>query len=159
MGDSNAMRRAKAELMASLENLDATQEFQVIFYNTAPLLLTPPNKGTGMFRGIDTHRVDVARQLGDILAEGGTTHLNALEMAIKFDPDVIFFLTDADEPGIKSGELEDIRLRNEGRARIHCIEFGEGPKIPSVGQTRNFLQRLADDSGGQYRYLDVKTLQ
>lgn len=159
MDDSSAMRRAKAELMASLENLDATQQFQVIFYNNEPLLLTSPNSESGMFRGIDTHRVDVERQLGAIRADGGTTHLNALEMALGFNADVIFFLTDADVPGISLRELEEIGRRNENGARIHCIEFGEGPNTPLPGEPRNFLQQLSDESGGEYKYIDVTGLQ
>ena len=158
MDDYHAMRQAKAELMASLENLDATQEFQVIFYNNEPLLLTPPSDRSDMFRGIDTHRLQVERQLGTVQPIGGTTHFNALELAMKFNADVIFFLTDADEPGLTLGEMETIRLANNGAARIHCIEFGEGPDLKRPGDPRNFLQKLATESGGTYKYIDVKHL-
>ena len=92
---------------------------------------------------------------GDELFE---THFNALELAMKFNADVIFFLTDADEPGLTLGEMETIRRANNGAARIHCIEFGEGPDLKRPGDPRNFLQKLASESGGTYKYIDVKHL-
>ncbi len=158
MDDNRAMRRAKAELMASLENLDVTQEFQVIFYNNEPLTLVAPGHRSDMFRGIDTHRTEVERQLGAIRPDGGTTHFNALVQALKFNADVIFFLTDADEPGLTLDELETMQRQNNGGARIHCIEFGDGPNLRRPGEPPNFLQKLADQSGGTYKYHDVKKL-
>lgn len=152
------LRSAKAELKASLENLDATQEFQVIFYNTEAIPLVPRSNHSDMFRGIDPHRQDVERQLGSIQADGGTTHLAALEAALQYNADVIFFLTDADELNLNADELASITRRNNGGARIHCIEFGNGPDLTQVGAPRNSLQKLAEQNGGKYRYRDVKRL-
>ncbi len=159
MSDYGAMRSAKVELMASLENLDATQQFQVIFYNNKPLPLVPTNGRFEMFRGIDPHRSDVERQLGSIVPDGGTSHLAALEAALKYNADVIFFLTDGAIPGLTIDEMEEIRRRNNGGARIHCIEFGDGPSLHQQGGPRNFLQKLAEQNGGQYKYRDVKRLR
>ncbi len=74
-------------------------------------------------------------------------------MALNLQPDVVFFLTDADEPELTSAELQQVRRWNQGSA-INAIEFGFGP------QTRkdNFLVRLARDNGGQHVYVDVSTL-
>lgn len=156
--DYDALRSAKTELMASLEHLDATQQFQVIFYNDKVLELVPRSQRTEMFRGIDPHRQDVASQLGSVLAEGGTSHIDALKAALKYNADVIFFLTDADTPGLNTEELEWVRRRNNGGARIHCIEFGVSPDLTKKGGPRNFLQKLAEQNGGSYKYLNVKSL-
>jgi len=155
MSDFGAIRVAKAELMSSLERLDATQQFQVIFYSNSPLLLDPRNARSELFRGIDTHRLEVRRQVEAIQPDGGTRHLDALKRAMKLDPDVIFFLTDAAQPELTSRELADVKQRNNGGARIHCIEFGKGPSLQSARGAKNFLQKLADQNAGQYQYRDV----
>jgi hypothetical protein len=155
MGEHGAMRVAKAELMSSLERLDATQEFQVIFYNNDPLQLVPRNTRSQLFRGIDTQRLEVRRQSDAILPDGGTRHLEALRMALKLNPDVLFFLTDAAEPELTTAELADIKKRNNGGTRIHCIEFGKGPNLQAARGPKNFLQKLAEQNDGQYQYRDV----
>jgi hypothetical protein len=91
--------------------------------------------------------------VGSIVADGGTDHVRALEVALKMRPDVIFFLTDADEPQLSRNDLDRIQRLNYGSV-INAIEFGAGPK--SGGQ--NFLQTLAAENAGQHGYVDVTTL-
>lgn len=155
MSDYGAIRVAKAELMSSLERLDATQEFQVIFYSDVSLPLESRDPRSDMFRGINTHRLEVRRQTDAIQPDGGTRHLVALTAALKLNPDVIFFLTDAAEPELTAAELAGIKQRNNGSSRIHCIEFGKGPDLHSARGGRNFLQKLAEQNDGQYQYRDV----
>ena len=96
----------------------------------------------------------LARQfVQGIKATGGTEHISALVMALKMRPDVMFFLTDADEPVLTSAELSRIGRLNQGAA-IHTIEFGIGPQVRS----ENFLARLARQNGGQHVYVDVAKL-
>jgi len=47
----------------------------------------------------------------------------ALEMALRLKPDVIFFLTDGQEPPIHAGELEQLKLleRQEVTNSLHRI--------------------------------------
>jgi hypothetical protein len=152
MHDYGALRVAKAELKSSLERLDATQEFQVIFYSNSPVMLEPRNTRSDMFRGIDTHRLEVDRQIAAISPDGGTNHIPALEMALKLNPDVIFFLTDGAGVTISDTELARLKQRNNGGTRIHCIEFGKS----NLGRgVKNFLQRLAEQNDGEYQYRDV----
>ncbi len=47
------------------------------------------------------------------------------------------------------------RRLNDGRATMHAIEFGQGPK---VGGDHNFIVQLAQQNGGEYRYVDVTQL-
>ena len=81
----------------------------------------------------------------------GTHHLTAVQTALSLKPEVLFFLTDADAPILRAADLNEIRKKNRGRTRIHCIEFGTGPFIVD-----SFLKRLAAQNGGTYRYRDVK---
>jgi Ca-activated chloride channel family protein len=76
-------------------------------------------------------------------------------MALRMNPEVIFFLTDALEPPLWPKDLERIRTMNGGRVRIHSIEFGQGPELGVDANIGNFLRKLANQNGGSYRYHDV----
>ena len=152
-----AMRAAKAELLRSLDRLQPDQQFQVLFYSIDSQPLDPgPGRDRlgGLFRGTVADRDRVARQLDRIVPDGGTRHRPAVEAALRYAPDVIFFLTDGDRPGLTLVELDDIAARNAGRCRIHCIQFGRG----GAGPQRTFLHRLADQNGGRYVYKDTTRL-
>ena len=79
--------------------------------------------------------------------------MQALTMALRMNPDVVFFLTDADEPRLSTSELQRIRARNRGTS-INTIEFGSGP---SSGRY-TFLRQLADENQGKHAYVDVTSL-
>ena len=146
------MAAAKAELLASLKDLKSTHQFQIIFYNH---LLSVCDSGSGPRmlwgdeRGKATAEEFVRRTKGD----GGTKHLPALLTALRLQPDVIFFLTDADDPALTAEEMARVRDSNQGTV-INCIEFGSGDQ--KAGE--NFLQRLARENGGKHAYVDTSKL-
>ncbi len=149
---------AKDELTASLQRLDEFQQFQVIFYNADGQFVLESGAGTDdYFWGTDTQRLSALRQFRLVQPSGGTNHIPALERALKFEPDVVFFLTDGQEPQVTPAELQHIRRLNR-HARIHCIEFGEGTRTtgPDGIDPGNWVQKLALENGGQYIYRDVR---
>jgi Ca-activated chloride channel family protein len=160
MENYGALRAAKAELIASLERLDEQQEFQVIFYNQSPLALKPRNERFDIFWGTDVQRLDAVGQINAVTSDGATQHMPALLKALELNPDVIFFLTDGDEPPLTKGDLELIKRRNR-RARIHCIQFGKGTRLTDAAgkDPGNWLQKLAAQHEGQYTYRDVTRFQ
>ncbi|MCR5163624.1 MAG: hypothetical protein K6C40_06365, partial [Thermoguttaceae bacterium] len=99
--------------------------------------------------------IGAERFLSSITAMGGTDHRTALTMALSRHPDVIFFLTDADEneTTINAADLERIRKNSMG-TQINAIQFGNGPQP----KESNWLKRLAEQNGGQFVYLDVNRL-
>jgi hypothetical protein len=139
--------------MASLRRLDESQAFQVIFFNDAPREL---NHRFGMFHGTEADRQLVEDQLASVGASGGTNRHLALRKALEFQPDVIYFLTDIDDP-MTAAQREEVRKRLKG-AQINCVEFGIGPEV--TGQdgkpVQNFLRRIAEESGGGHIYVDIK---
>lgn len=155
MFDYNAISVAKAELLASLQQLDSSQQFAVIFYNEKCHPLRTPEGKEGLFWGTDTNRTFAGQFIRGIQPDGGTRHLDALLMALGYGPDVIFFLTDAGEPVLYPGDLDKIKKRNNGRSRIFTIEFGKGANL----RTDNFLKKLARDNGGSHSYRDVQEFQ
>jgi hypothetical protein len=147
---------AKAELRASLADLDGLNQFQIIFYNDRATLLNPfhPLPPRVLF-ATDANRRSAEQFIERTVADGATRHMEALRMAIAMAPDVIFFLTDAADPQLTAAELARVRRLNErAGATIHAIEFGAGP----FSGRRNFLVALAEQNRGQHTYVDVTQL-
>ena len=147
---------AKRELIASLGSLRKTCEFQIVFYNERPTVFNPtPGAPATLLFASDANRESAFGFIQNMKGRGGTGHLAALEAALRMAPDVVFFLTDADEPRLSEEELALIERWNRSAASIHTIEFGVGPKRSGV----NFLERIAQRNHGQYVYRDVSTLE
>lgn len=156
MGDYNALDFAKAELMASLQGLNSSQKFQIIFYNEEIKRFQIPNQAIELYPATDVNRNRAKRFVGSVRPTLGTQHQPAILAALNYKPDVIFFLTDAREPALQSEQLDYIRKQNQTGARIHCIEFGVGEELGKG--TGNFLKTLARQNKGTYSYRDVTKL-
>jgi hypothetical protein len=147
---------AKAELIASLKSLQSVHQFQIIFYNDRPSVMNPfyPQQPRLLF-GDDQSKRLAENFVRGVVADGGTRHMEALKLALGMTPDVIFFLTDAEEPQLTPAELAEIeRLNKRVGATINTIEFGSGP----YNGSNNFLVRLARMNGGRHGYVDVSSL-
>ena len=141
---------AKAEMIASLDSLEDTHQFQIVFYNEMPKAFNPAGQPGKLAFATEQNKERARRFIGSITAYGRTEHETALELAIRMQPDVIFFLTDANEPRLSGRQLYQIQRKAAG-IQINAIEFGIGPK-----QGRdNFLEKLAHQNGGQYAYRDI----
>jgi len=144
---------AKRELIESLEGLGAVHKFQIIFFNHNRRTFDLSG-GQDRMPFADERTRELARRfIMAIRADGGTDREAALMAALKMRPDVIFFLTDADDP-MFPGELERVRSTNRGGASIHTIEFGFG-RSPGGD---NFLKKLARDNAGKHGYVDISRL-
>jgi hypothetical protein len=154
MANDNAMRTAKAALVASLQSLTESQQFQIVFYNNAPSLMKLRNASPGdLAYATEVNKTFARQYIAGIEPDLGTNHVPALQLALRLKPEVLFFLTDADEPQITPGELQELQRLNQGKTRIHTIEFGRGGEL---GENINFLKKLASQNGGTYRYHDVR---
>ncbi|MCR9294884.1 MAG: hypothetical protein NXI32_19365 [bacterium] len=150
------LRAAKQELIKSLQSLAPVHQFQIIFYNDSPLPFGGlSGAGPRLLTGETQSKVAAERFVRDVIADGGTRHLDALRMALGIGPDVVFFLTDADS-GLPANEIENLQLRaSRSGATIHAIQFGAGPNQSDGG----WIRRLSNGTGGQYRYIDVTQLE
>jgi hypothetical protein len=145
---------AKRQLIESLQSLESVHQFHIIFFNTRTQAFDITGGGRRIAFATDRNKQLAANFVGGIVADGGTDRLVALREAIAFAPDVIFFLTDADDPMSRT-ELDAIaRANRRAQAAICVIEFGRR-QSPSPG---NFLSVLARESGGQYGYVNTTTL-
>ncbi len=144
------MMAAKSELTRALQSLQSNQQFQIIFYNEKPTVFSPRK----LLLADEPNRREALKFLASITPDGGTNHKDALHLALAQHPDVIFFLTDADEPPMTAAELAEIKREN-GSTQINTIQFGIGPQPANT----NFLMRLAEQNRGQYVYIDVRSLR
>lgn len=149
------MAAAKAQLTASLGDLESVHQFQIVFYNDEPAVFHPDRSGPSIILfASEENKLLAIRFVERMTAFGGTRHIRALEIALGMSPDVVFFLTDAAEPQLTPAELSRIRRLNRAEATINAIEFGSGPQR----RGENFLMRLARQNHGKHVYVDVAKL-
>jgi hypothetical protein len=147
------LKAAKTQLLASLDSLDSTHRFQIIFYNQRPEIFNPTGQRHKLAFATEQNKRNADKFIRGITATGSTHHVDALRLATGLQPDVIFFLTDAGEPQLSAGQLYDIRRRAAGTV-IHTIEFGVGPQ----DNPNNFLVKLARENDGEHVYQDISKL-
>jgi len=152
MGGSGhvALRAVKEELHKSLEKLDTVHQFQIIFYNEKPAVFNPSGIPGRLAFANQANKDRAVRFIESIVADGNTRHDEALKLAIRLRPDVIFFLTDGDDPKLSRREMDQIQRMANG-ITINAIEFGAGPPP----EEKSFLATLAEENGGQYAYVDL----
>jgi hypothetical protein len=149
MGLNGSWAAAKRELLASLQNLPADARFQVVLYNRSaePLHI----EGTANLAPATRRNKQCVEELLDGLrAEGGTDHLSALKRALSLRPEVIFFLTDADD--FRSEHIRAITEINHGRAVIHTIELSGSRRT----REQSALQILAQENRGSYQLVSLE---
>ena len=145
---------AKRQLVESLKSLESVHQFHIIFFNTNTQSFDITAGGRRIAFASDRNKQLAANFVGGITADGGTDRLVALREAISFSPDVIFFLTDADDPMSASELAEIARANRRSRSAICVIEFGRRATPPGS----NFLTELARQTGGQYGYVNAARL-
>ena len=147
--DSAPLRYAKRELLKSLESLNDTNQFQIVFYNDS---ISPMARK--MFFATDGDKRRAANFVRSMPGDGGTKHLPALRQALAMSPEVIFFLTDADE-SLTFSQLAEIQERADlSRTTIHTIRFSLG-SAPDDG---GWIRDLAVMNRGTFKYIDVSTI-
>ena len=153
--DGPPLAAAKRQLIESLKSLESVHQFHIIFFNTHTQSFDITGGGRRIAFATERNKQLAANFVGGIVADGGTDRLIALREALAFSPDVIFFLTDADDP-MSPSELADIaRANRRSQTAICVIEFGRR-QSPSPG---NFLSELARESGGQYGYVNASQIR
>jgi hypothetical protein len=149
--DNKPLDRAKAELLASIGALNEVQQFYIIFYNQDQKLFRIDRSGGRLIWANDQNKKLAKQFVDSIQAEGGTKHADALVLALKMHPDVIFLLTDGDPPDdLTKEELARVERLNSGATVIDVIQISPPPP---AGET-NHLEVLAKHSGGRHVYVD-----
>lgn len=143
MGKDGLWDRASREIVRSLERLSEEAQFQIIVYNNSARALLPA--APGWLSTTPARRAEVARALYALAPEGRTNHAPALNLALSLRPEVVFFLTDADD--LSQALLKQVDSWNHHGAVIHAIELNRC-ESPRPGTP---MQILAQRHRGEYR--------
>jgi len=150
MGANGALAAACRELRASAQKLPGLARFQIIIYNDQAHVLLPRYQDwleptPSVLQAVDDALESLARQV----PEGGTDHEPALKMAFLLRPDVVYFLTDADD--LKPRHLRLVRSLNQSRAIVHTIELNSRNR----DRRQMPLQVMARENRGVYQGVDL----
>ena len=144
------LNRAKSELLRSIDALTDLQQFYIIFYSHEQKLFQIDPTGKRLIFASDTNKKLAHQFVDSIEAGGGTKHAEALMMALRMHPDVIFQLTDGDPPDdLTAEELARVQRLNTAGTVINVIQIS-----PPDTTHDNMLIKLATQSGGQHIYAD-----
>ena len=146
----NALAAVKTELIRSLKTVDSVHQFQIISYNERPRLFNPTGEPGRLVFGTDQNKTAAENFINSVVADGGTSHEDALMLAIKLRPDAIYWLSDGDDPKLTAKQLDRIDNRGAGTI-INTIELGVGPQADA----EDFMVKVARQSGGKHVYIDL----
>ncbi len=146
------LKAAQGQLKASLRLLQPNQKFAVIFFNEyRDRLKLRRNDDQPIYFATDVNKELASHQIDRVTADRGTVPMPAILEAISLEPDVIYFLTDGDESELSPAEMAQVRQLSRS-ITIHVIKLGDGT-LSSLSPS--WLKRLADQSHGEYRELNI----
>lgn len=102
----------KRELAASIERLTPVQRFQVMFFQNESALAAPhpdldqSDRALQLMRATTANKREVGAWIDGISANGRSTPIHALRMALALQPDVIFLLSSGDNITREGGDAE-----------------------------------------------------
>lgn len=145
MNEVERFRRAREELIYSIEKLSPDQNFYVILFNDGAMPMDADDPAPAN----DQEFKRLRYWLENVVPSGGTNPLPALEYALSFDPDAIYFLSDGEFEPIVIAAVREKNRKSRLHPRtvpIHTIAF-----TSQAGE--NQMRIIARTSGGKYRFV------
>jgi hypothetical protein len=153
MNEGSRYRRAAAELIRAVEGLDADQWFFVVlFQGQSQIMLGMAPAEAQLLPATEENKAALETWLARMQPDGWSDPRDALDLAIKVQPNAIFLLSDGE---FKTGPrtrriggvtLTRVRYQNVTHVPIHTLAY-EDPI------NRRILKGLARQSAGTYRYI------
>ncbi|MBI2827454.1 MAG: VWA domain-containing protein [Planctomycetia bacterium] len=145
------LQAAKRELMKAIDGLDENTQFAIVVFNSGVQVWH-----RDLVPATDRAKQAAARFVLGQEAQGSTASYDALESALRYDAEAIYFLTDGAPNGGKIDAppaiVEAITRTNRGRRlSIYSIGIGVGQR---GGLFDTFLEALAKANWGEYRRVD-----
>lgn len=131
--------RVKLELLHTVARMTEDEKFFVMFFNDVAV----PMPATRLMEATPDAQRRYLRWVAEARAGGLTEPAGALALALKLEPDVIYFLTDGD---FAYRVVPMVTKLNRGRTIIHTIGFGDNEGEP-------FLKEIASKNRGRYRFI------
>ncbi len=131
--------RVKLELINSIRALSPEKKFYIVFFNDGPI----PMPSDRLMEANDATKLHYLRWMIHVPPDGQTDPALALLLALKLDPDTIYFLTDGDfRPTI----VREVAVSNRRGVKIHTIGFTQD-------RGESLLRTIAKQNGGTYTYV------
>lgn len=132
-------RRLKFELLKAIGTMGATQQFYIVYFNDQAV----PMPASGLQYATPDAQQHFLRWMAKVPAVGETDPREALRVALKLNPQVIYFLTDGSFEYKIDQELMQFRQR---RIQIHTFAFGS-----KEGET--VMKAVASNNQGEYHFV------
>lgn len=132
-------RRVQFEILQSVGHMSPDQEFFIIFFSDR----MHPMPASAMQPATPQLKQRYLRWMSGWRADGDTDPLDAMRLALRLQPDVIYFLTDGSFEHRTNEELTKLRQQ---RTAIHTFCFGD-----AAGE--EVLQFIARSNRGEYHFV------
>jgi hypothetical protein len=134
-----ALGRVKLELLSCVSQMSEDQQFFIVYFNDHAIPM-PARELAFATREAKQHYLTwMAKQKG----EGQTEPEEALLLALRLQPDVIYFLTDG---AFKFRVVERVADMNRRRIAIHTVCFGNA-------DGEKFMRMVSSQNGGTYHFV------
>jgi hypothetical protein len=155
VNQASPLNSAKRELLNSIKSLNEYHQFQIVFYNDSLRPMSTFGSSGRMIFATDNEKNRAERYVKGMPGDGATNHMPALLLGLSYGPDVLYFLTDAEDPFLSPTQLRQLQQRAElSRTTVHSVQFSIGPATSNGG----WIRELAETNRGTYKYVDVTTL-
>jgi len=148
-GKQAPLSHARKELEYSFNNLNATQRFQVVYFNEEANVLTNDDDDP-MIPVSPSNLKQAYKFLAAIKGSGRGDPFVALCKAISLNPDLIFFLSDENAVQLRTDQIDQIR-EHSGGVPIHGVEIGNG----MVSDEPTPIKTLATACRGQFQWISA----
>lgn len=134
--------RVKLELVKSVRSLSSNQKFFIIFFNERAI----PMPSDRLMEASEGTKLQFLKWMVAARADGQTEPGQALALALRLKPELIYFLTDGD---FRGGIVKDVAAANRGRVKINTIGFGDNKGEP-------LLKAIAEQNRGSYQFISAE---
>ena len=131
--------RVKYEILKSVGGMSPDQQFFIIFFSDK----THPMPASGLQSATGQSKQRYLRWMAGREANGDTDPIDAMSLAMRLQPDVIYFLTDG---SFKYRAIEELKELRQQRTAIHTFCFGD-----RAGE--DLLRFVAQNNGGEYHFV------
>ena len=151
------------ELKKTIAQLNEKQSFTVLFFQGDTVIEVPP-RGLKKADAKTLEEVIAWMDLSNhhIVPEGKSSPIKALQLALKYKPQLLFLLSD-NITGAGRYEVDQKRLldeidkANQAHTKINTIQFIYPDPLTGIG-LKGTLELISQRSGGVYRFVDAREL-
>ncbi len=141
----------RMELQKAVGSLSPIHGFNVILFKEKSFLAVDTKS---LMTANEANKKRTFTFLDDVMPQGATDPIPALDAAFKQGPELIFLLTDGDFPD-NTGVISWIRSHNTGKKiKISTIAFVDAGK-----EYESTLKTIATENGGTYKFVDQNDLK